>query len=159
MNKITSVTLLSSTLLLASCAEVTHSNSYSINDIGLTRTIHPVYITRVHRVDIDNRDKTARGATLGALAGGIGGALIGNSAHSTAFGALAGGLTGAAIGDSHRHIPGVSINYRNKNGKLHNVIQPGYKYDFKEGPAKEIITHADNGERYVHIKPNRPHYG
>lgn len=161
MKKITylsTATLLTANLFLAGCSEALHSNVYQINEVGRTSKINKVYITHVHRVRIDNAKITADGATAGALAGGISGAILGNSAQSTVFGALAGGLTGAALSQSERYTPGVSIEFRNKGGKLKNIVQVGHKHNFKPGPAKEVITYLNNGQRYTHIQANK-HYG
>lgn len=155
---LSTVAILSTSFFLTGCSETIRSNTYEMQNLGRVNKINKVYITAIHKVNIDNEGDTENGAAAGALAGGIGGAILGDSASSTLFGALAGGLTGAAISQNDRYAPGISIDFRDKRGHLKNIIQAGHKHNFKIGQAREIITYLDDGEEYIKIQPNRHHH-
>lgn len=135
------------------------ANAYSAAAVNKRQEVHTVKLIAILPAKVAVENKQAKeaaqigGALLGAIIGGVVGHSVGDrSATNTTIGAAAGGIggaTAASLVPDTALVPGVQLTYT-EAGKTFNSAQVGRLCEFKPGNALLISTGGDE----TRVQPN-----
>ncbi|OQW46117.1 MAG: hypothetical protein A4S09_16920 [Proteobacteria bacterium SG_bin7] len=147
------ISLAVAALFITGCATDISSQSYSDQHVGETARSYRARVVKVRQVKV-GPDELGKNKT-GALAGGVGGAVLGSTmggGNGNGLMAIAGGVAGA-IGGAYAEKAlktqvGLEITVELRNGKLMTVVQ-GSDVPFSRGERVILMSYGKGRSKIV----------
>ena len=143
------------TLSMTSCTNFGSPNTYNMNEIGGVQETYTGRVTSVENVKIQANDANT-GTGLGAVAGGLAGAMFGggNAKFATAAGgAILGGLAGNQLDKAVNNTTGERITVRldqKRNGtRNYTIVQAANKNNPIQVGQRVRVIIGNNGSRVL----------